>query len=69
MYLASLIRCIMALHDLVNNKIKYKVTDDAAMAKLMSKEAGKGDEAKVETEQAETEKNETKNDSEESKKK
>merc|ERR1712023_250511 len=30
-YLASLIRCVVALHDLVNNKIEYKDEDEIAM--------------------------------------
>ena len=37
-YLSSLIRCVVALHDLVNNKIQFTETEDGLVKKEESKE-------------------------------
>jgi 26S proteasome regulatory subunit N8 len=37
-YLSALIRSVIALHDLVNNKIKYKETDDEENSEKKDKE-------------------------------
>lgn len=46
-YLSSLIRCTIALHNLVNNKIKYKESEEVGFAekKDEKKEAAATDKA------------------------
>ena len=48
-YLSSLIRCVVALHDLVNNKIQFTETEDG----LVKKEESKEKETKEEEKKAE----------------
>ena len=48
-YLSSLIRCVVALHDLVNNKIQFTETEDG----LVKKEESKDKETKEEEKKAE----------------
>ena len=50
-YLSALIRSVIALHDLVNNKIKYNLEEDSEDKKAAADKAGKdgkGEEEKKE---------------------
>jgi len=54
-YLSALIRSVIALHDLVNNKIKYSLDEDEAEASSKKAKADKGEEEKK-TEEGDVEK-------------
>merc|ERR1712070_408562 len=55
-YLAALIRCVMALHDLVNNKLKYRHLDDPEKQEQLAKEKARKEKEAEEKEAEEKEK-------------